>query len=190
MEDWSRIRDGGEQRSRIKAPCKLFTIGTVWFAVASALCGLAPTVEVLIAARALQGARCSRPARRRSSRPRSCVASGRAPWAPWSGLGGLASAIGPLLGGWSFGWRWVLLINEAFAGAQASAETRDKQAAWRFDVLGALALTAITYGLTRPHTPRAHCPGACSRPRSPGCNYGAHRTPSCQPACSATRVQH
>src|SRR5215471_16815292 len=34
---------------------KLFVIGTVWFAVASLLCGVAPSVGILIAARALQG---------------------------------------------------------------------------------------------------------------------------------------
>src|ERR1700761_969287 len=34
---------------------KMFVAGTVWFAVASLLCGLAPTAGVLIAARALQG---------------------------------------------------------------------------------------------------------------------------------------
>ena len=35
---------------------KVFVIGVVWFAAASLLCGVAPTVGVLIAARALQGA--------------------------------------------------------------------------------------------------------------------------------------
>ena len=34
---------------------KLFVIGTIWFALASLLCGVAPTAGVLIAARALQG---------------------------------------------------------------------------------------------------------------------------------------
>ena len=34
---------------------RVFVIGTVWFAAASLLCGLAPTAEVLIAARVLQG---------------------------------------------------------------------------------------------------------------------------------------
>ena len=34
---------------------KVFMIGTVWFALASLLCGIAPSIEVLIAARALQG---------------------------------------------------------------------------------------------------------------------------------------
>src|SRR6476659_7525437 len=34
---------------------RVFLVGVVWFAVASALCGLAPNAETLIAARALQG---------------------------------------------------------------------------------------------------------------------------------------
>src|SRR5712671_3451919 len=33
---------------------RMFVIGIVWFALASLLCGVAPNVEVLIAARALQ----------------------------------------------------------------------------------------------------------------------------------------
>ena len=34
---------------------KVFVIGTVWFAAASLLCGAAPNVDVLVAARVLQG---------------------------------------------------------------------------------------------------------------------------------------
>src|SRR5258708_34215793 len=34
---------------------RIFVLGVGWFALASALCGLAPTIDVLIAARALQG---------------------------------------------------------------------------------------------------------------------------------------
>src|SRR5437868_11110884 len=34
---------------------RIFIVGTLWFAAASALCALAPTVEVLVAARALEG---------------------------------------------------------------------------------------------------------------------------------------
>src|SRR5438067_4985587 len=34
---------------------KVFMIGTVWFAVASVVCGVAPNIEVLVAARILQG---------------------------------------------------------------------------------------------------------------------------------------
>lgn len=47
---------------------KIFVIGTVWFAAASLLCGAAPNVDVLVAARVLQG-----------------VGGGA-----WSGLGGVA----------------------------------------------------------------------------------------------------
>src|SRR5690242_3649664 len=35
---------------------KVFVIGVVWFALSSLLCGIAPNAEILIAARALQGA--------------------------------------------------------------------------------------------------------------------------------------
>src|SRR3954471_3595716 len=34
---------------------RLFLIGVIWFAVASVLCGIAPNIGVLVAARALQG---------------------------------------------------------------------------------------------------------------------------------------
>ncbi|GAA1691251.1 MFS transporter [Nonomuraea maheshkhaliensis] len=140
----------------------VFLIGTVWFAVASALCGLAPNIEFLIAARALQGIGGAlltpgslaiiQASFVRHDRPRAVGV--------WSGLGGVASAIGPLLGGWlvqTAGWRWAFLINLPFAALivfvtlRHVPESRDEQAAGRFDVLGAvlaaLALAGITYGL-------------------------------------------
>ncbi|WP_157245216.1 MFS transporter [Nonomuraea typhae] len=147
---------------------KVFLIGTVWFALASALCGLAPNIEVLIAARALQGVGGAlltpgslaiiQASFVRGDRPRAVGA--------WSGLGGVASAIGPLLGGFliqTAGWRWAFLINLPFAALVVLVtlrhvpETRDEQAAGRFDVLGsvlaALALAGITYGLIETGMP-------------------------------------
>ncbi|MFI7699806.1 MFS transporter [Nonomuraea sp. NPDC049480] len=141
---------------------RVFLVGTVWFAVASALCGLAPNIEVLIAARALQGIGGAlltpgslaiiQASFVRRDRPRAVGA--------WSGLGGVAAAIGPLLGGWlvqTVGWRWAFLINLPFAlmvvlvALRHVPESRDEQAVGRFDVLGsvlaALALAGITYGL-------------------------------------------
>ncbi|MFG6192898.1 MFS transporter [Nonomuraea sp. JJY05] len=141
---------------------KIFMIGTVWFAVASALCGLSPNIEFLIAARALQGIGGAlltpgslaiiQASFVRHDRPRAVGV--------WSGLGGVASAIGPLLGGWlvqSVGWRWAFLINLPFAvlivlvTLRHVPESKDEQAVGRFDVLGAvlaaLALAGITYGL-------------------------------------------
>ncbi|MBB5077614.1 MFS transporter [Nonomuraea endophytica] len=147
---------------------KVFLIGTVWFAIASALCGAAQNIEMLIAARALQGIGGAlltpgslaiiQASFVRGERPRAVGA--------WSGLGGVASAIGPLLGGWlvqSVGWRWAFLINLPFAALvvwvtiKHVPETRDEQATGRFDVLGAvlaaLALAGITYGLIETGTP-------------------------------------
>ncbi|GII93722.1 MFS transporter [Sinosporangium siamense] len=141
---------------------KIFLIGVAWFALASALCGFAPTIETLIAARALQGIGGAlltpgslaiiQATFVRADRPRAVGA--------WSGLGGVAAAVGPLLGGWlveTVGWRWVFLLNLPVAAVVMAIavrhvpESRDTQAAGRFDVLGtllaALALTGITYGL-------------------------------------------
>lgn len=147
---------------------RIFLLGTVWFALASALCGLAPNIEFLVAARALQGVGGAlltpgslaiiQASFVRADRPRAVGA--------WSGLGGVAGAIGPLLGGWlvqTAGWRWVFLINLPFAllvvlvTLRHVPESRDEQAAGRFDALGsalaALALAGITYGLIERGAP-------------------------------------
>ncbi|MBG0829853.1 MFS transporter [Planomonospora sp. ID67723] len=141
---------------------KVFLVGVVWFALASALCGLAPNVETLVAARALQGVGGAlltpgslaiiQASFDREDRPRAIGA--------WSGLGGVAAAVGPLLGGWlvdTAGWRWVFLINLPVAALVVAVtvrhvpESRDAGATGRFDVLGAAlaatALAGITYGL-------------------------------------------
>ncbi len=88
---------------------------------------------------------------RREDRPRAIGA--------WSGLTGVAAAIGPLLGGYlvdAVSWRAVFLINlpiGAFviATSRHVPETRDPTASGRVDVrgalLGALALGGITYAL-------------------------------------------
>jgi EmrB/QacA subfamily drug resistance transporter len=141
---------------------RVFAIGVAWFAVASALCGAAPTIGVLIAARALQGIGGAlltpgslaiiQSTFDEEDRPRAVGA--------WSGLGGVAGAIGPLLGGWlvqAAGWRWVFLINLPLAviviavSLRHVPESRDPSAHGRFDVMGAalaaLALAGITYAL-------------------------------------------
>ncbi len=141
---------------------RVFLIGVVWFAVASLLCGIAPNVEALVAARAVQGVGGalltpgSLAILQSSFRPQDRMRAIGA----WSGLGGIAGAAGPFLGGYlvqSVGWRWVFLINLPFAVAVVLVTTRhvpessDPQASHSLDVigaaLGALGLGALTYGL-------------------------------------------
>lgn len=142
---------------------RVFLIGVVWFAVASLLCGLAPSVGTLVAARGLQGiggallTPGSLAIIAASFHPDDRGAAVGA----WSGLGGIAAAVGPLLGGWLVEWNWrlVFLINVPVAIAIVAVavrhvpETRDPTAVPRVDLAGtALAaggLGAITFALTR-----------------------------------------
>ncbi len=141
---------------------KLFVIGTLWFAITSLACGLAPNEWFLIGARVLQGAGAAlltpgslailQASFRPDDRPKAIGA--------WSGLGGVATAIGPFLGGWlisAVSWRLVFFINLPVAIAVIAMSVRhvpESQAPGprqRLDVPGALmislALAAITFGL-------------------------------------------
>jgi EmrB/QacA subfamily drug resistance transporter len=139
---------------------RMFLVGTVWFALASALCGLAPNVAVLVTARALQGVGGA------LLTPGS-LAILSASFAPrdrsraigaWSGLGGIAGAVGPFVGGWlidAWSWRLVFLVNLPLAAVVVAVtlrhvpESRDPTAGGHLDaagtVLGALGLAGITY---------------------------------------------
>src|SRR3954470_8218593 len=141
---------------------RIFLIGVAWFAVASLACGLAPTVEVLIAARALQGIGGA------LLTPGSLALISASFHGPdrsaavgaWSGLGGVAGAVGPFLGGWLVEWSWraVFLINLPLAALVVVValrhvpESRDREAAPGLDVpgtvLAAVALGALTWSLT------------------------------------------
>ncbi|WP_041674458.1 MFS transporter [Prescottella equi] len=141
---------------------RVFVWGTVWFAGASALCALAPNVTILVAARLLQGvgAALLTPGSLAIISASFDEEDQGAAIGLWSGLGGVAAAVGPLLGGWLVevaGWRSVFLINlplavaVAWVSARHVPETRDPHPPERLDVLGsalaALALGALTYGL-------------------------------------------
>ncbi len=141
---------------------RIFVVGVVWFAVASLACGLAPDIETLAVARAVQGVGGalltpgSLAILQSSFRPEDRARAIGA----WSGLGGLAGALGPFLGGWlvdNAGWRWVFLINLPVAAVVVVVavrhvpESRDPEASTSLDVLGAVlgaaGLGALTYGL-------------------------------------------
>jgi len=144
---------------------RVFLLGVVWFALASALCAISPDESVLIAARALQGiggALLTPGSLAIISATFDAKDRSRAIGA-WSGLGGIAAAIGPFLGGWlvSINWRLVFLVNLPVAVAivlvtmRHVPETRDDDVAAtpsRLDIPGAacvvVALTGITYALT------------------------------------------
>ena len=141
---------------------RVFVIGTVWFAVASLLCGLAPNAATLIVARAIQGIGAAlltpgslailQASFVKDDRSRAIGA--------WSGLGGLATAVGPFIGGWlisAVSWRLIFLINLPLAVAVVAIsvrhvpESRAPDETGPLDVPGAVtitgALVGITYGL-------------------------------------------
>jgi EmrB/QacA subfamily drug resistance transporter len=142
---------------------RVFVIGIIWFAASSLICGLAPNGPVLIGARALQGVGAalltpgSLAIIEATFRP-----SDRAPAiGAWSGLGGVATAFAPLLGGFlteAVSWRLVFLINLPFTAVALWAairhvpESRDPAAAPQLDLAGAalaaLGLAGLTYALT------------------------------------------
>jgi EmrB/QacA subfamily drug resistance transporter len=141
---------------------RVFVIGVVWFAVASLACGIAPNVQTLVAARAVQGVGGallvpgSLAILQSSFRPQDRMRAIGA----WSGLAGIAGAAGPFLGGYliqTAGWRWVFLINLPLAVAVVLAatrhvpESRNPDASHSLDLLGAalgaVGLGSLTYAL-------------------------------------------
>lgn len=145
----------------------VFQVGTAWFAVASLLCGIAPSAASLVAARGLQGIGAA------LLTPGS-LAILQASFAPgdrsraigaWSGLSGVAMATGPLLGGWlisAVSWRLIFLINLPVAVAvlvissRYVPESKDDAAVGRLDVPGAALFCAglggTVYALTEGPT--------------------------------------
>jgi len=144
---------------------RVFLVGVVWFALASAACAAAPNAAVLIAARALQGVGGAlltpgslailQTSFAREDRSTAVGA--------WSGLGGVATAIGPILGGalvqlGPSTWRLAFLLNIPVAAVivpltlRHVPESHNEEASGRVDVpgaaLAALGLAGVVYGLT------------------------------------------
>ena len=137
-------------------------IGTALFGAASLLCAIAPSLETLLAGRALQGIGAA------LLLPNSLALlngaydgerRGRAVGI-WAAAGAMSAAAAPLLGGWLVehaGWPSIFYINLPFAGAAIGialwkvAEVRQASAS-KLDFAGAALATAalggITYGLT------------------------------------------
>jgi EmrB/QacA subfamily drug resistance transporter len=138
---------------------RMFLIGLVGFGLSSALCGLAPNLEVLVLARLVQGAAGALLV------PGSLAIltntfegeeQGRA-FGIWASATGLAPILGPFIGGIlvdNFSWRWIFLLNLPFtivaiwAAQRHVAESRDEDASRHFDWLGAFLVALAVGGLS------------------------------------------
>jgi EmrB/QacA subfamily drug resistance transporter len=141
---------------------RVFVLGVWLFTAASLLCAIAPSAELLIFARLVQGiggallTPGSLAILEASFRPGDRARAIGA----WSGLGGVAGALGPLVGGYLIGavsWRAIFVINlpigifVAWAATRHVPETSDPMSSGRIDlrgaVLAALGLGGTTYAL-------------------------------------------
>jgi EmrB/QacA subfamily drug resistance transporter len=141
---------------------RIFQVGVIWFALASLLCGIAPSAGTLIAARALQGIGAAlltpgslailEASFRSDDRGKAIGA--------WSGFSGVGTAIGPFIGGYlvaAVSWRLIFVINLPIAAVVVAVtwrhvpESRDPDATGPIDVAGGvlatLGLVGLTYGL-------------------------------------------
>lgn len=132
---------------------RIFQLGVVWFAAASLLCGAAPTDDLLSLARALQGVGGALLTPGSLAILQASFARGDRAKAigAWSGLSGIAAAVGPLVGGWlidALSWRWIFFINLPVAAVVVLVtvryvpESRDHQAPRGFDIPGAVLVVA------------------------------------------------
>ena len=152
---------------------RIFVAGVALFAIASAACGLAQSVNQLILARVIQGIGAAflvPGSLAIISASFSEKDRGRA-IGTWSGFSAITMAIGPVLGGWLIehaSWRWAFFINLPLAVAVILIslwrvpESRSS-AAKRLDTIGALIVTVglggLVYGLIESarlgwHNPR------------------------------------
>jgi EmrB/QacA subfamily drug resistance transporter len=139
---------------------RIFSLGVAGFGLASILCALAPTIETLVAARAIQGCASAllTPASLaviattfEDERERGAAIG------TWTAWGGIAAVMGPLAGGWIVdvsSWRWIFAVNVPFVLATlvliriAVQEDEEARSAHRrVDYVGA-ALCAL--GLAGP----------------------------------------
>lgn len=141
---------------------RVFLIGVAVFALASVACGLAPTVELLIAGRAVQGIGAA------LLTPGALAVIGSVfppsergkAFGAWAGAGALFGMVGPLVGGWladAADWRFIFWINvplavlTALVTLKAVPESCDADAKgldWLGALLAMTGLAGLTWALT------------------------------------------
>lgn len=137
---------------------RMFTVGLVGFGLTSVVCGLAPSMELLIAFRVLQGAAGALLVPGSLSLITATFSGeeqGRA-FGVWAGASGATTILGPFIGGIlvdTISWRAAFLINvplvmlALWATVGHVQESRDEQATGRFDWIGALVVALAVGGL-------------------------------------------
>jgi EmrB/QacA subfamily drug resistance transporter len=143
---------------------RLFLIGLAGFGVTSVGCGLAPTMELLIVARLLQGAFGALLVPTSLALINATFSGeerGRA-FGIWAAASSATTLLGPAVGGFlvdTVSWRIAFLMNAPLVvlglviGLRAVAESRNEHASRQLDWVGAaavaIAVGGLTFGLTR-----------------------------------------
>ena len=146
-------------------PKRIYQIGLVLFTAASVWCGLSGTIGELIAARALQGVGAA------LITPQTMALITRmfppekrgAAMGVWGTVAGVATLVGPLLGGIltdSFGWEWIFFVNlpvgliglALAAWLVPTVETSEHRFDWVGVVLSGIGLTALVFGIQEGQT--------------------------------------
>ncbi len=135
---------------------RFFVAGLAAFSAGSLLCGLAPGVAALIAARIIQAAGAGAMVPASLSLLLAAVPAPARPKAlgTWSALGALGAALGPVIGGSlvEIDWRWVFWVNlpvglaAMVLAVKVVPESKDDRATGRPDLIGA-GLLAAAVGL-------------------------------------------
>jgi EmrB/QacA subfamily drug resistance transporter len=135
---------------------RAFLLGLAIFTGSSALCAVAPSLDLLVGARVLQavGGALMLPTSLGLLLPAFGPERKGAAIGLWSAVGGAAAALGPPIGGLlvQVSWRWVFLVNLPFSllalffGVRVLREVRDPHA-HKSDLLGAALLTICVASL-------------------------------------------
>jgi EmrB/QacA subfamily drug resistance transporter len=141
---------------------RVFALGVTMFGVTSLFCALAPTIELLVIGRALQGVSGAllTPAALAvivGAFPPEERGKAVGAWTAWGGIG---TVLGPVVGGQlvdAASWRWIFAINVPLVLVtlllveRAVPEGRERDPDAKVDVVGAtlcaVGLAAMTFGL-------------------------------------------
>jgi EmrB/QacA subfamily drug resistance transporter len=145
---------------------RVFTIGVAAFGVFSLMCAAAPTVGVLVVARALQGLAGALlvPSSLAVIVSAFAPAERGAAIGTWTAWGGIAAIVGPLAGGWivdNASWRWIFAINVpliiatlvlVMVAVPAGTRTVKRPVDYLGAVLCAVGLGGVVYAfIEQPH---------------------------------------